>query len=260
LPESKYAIQSLIAALDVMESFFKVNRGQRGVTEIARTTGLNKSRVFRILDTLVQRGYVVQDPMSLKYSLGPACLRLGEAYRQHLDLTRVAQEVMETIAEESGDASHLLVLAGDQAVTLDIKRGRHLLQASEAIGEAFPLNIGCGPRILLAYLPEARRSELIASMALESYTENTTTDRDELERELALIREQGYWASKDDYEAGIFAVGAPVRDQTGRVIAAISLTTPEVRHDEIRERENADLVIEAAAQLSSSLGYRGGGE
>lgn len=260
LTKSKYAIQSLIAALDVMESFITRNQGQRGVTEIARETGLNKSRVFRILDTLVQRGYVVQDPTSLKYSLGPACLRLGEAYRSHLDLTRIAREAMEAIAEESGDASHLLALAGDRAVTLDIKRGKHLLQASETVGEAFPLYIGSGPRILLAYQPKARRAELIKEMSLEVHTANTTTDRDELQRELALIREQGYWVSKDDYEWGIYAVGAPIREKSGRVIAAISLTTPEVRHSETRQQENIDLVIEAAARISSTLGYRGGRE
>jgi IclR family KDG regulon transcriptional repressor len=196
--------------------------------------------------------------MSLKYSLGPSCLRLGEAYRQHLDLTRIAQGAMEAIAEESGDASHLLVLAGDRAITLDIKRGKHLLQASEALGEAFPLHIGSGPRILLAYQSAARRAELIKDMTLDPHTDNTTTDQDELQQELAQIRKQGYWVSKDDYERGIFAVGAPVRDQSGRVIAAISLTTPEVRHSEARERENTELVIEAAAGLSSSLGYRGG--
>lgn len=254
---SRYAIQSLEAALDVIESFLTGNGGARGVTEISRATGLNKSRVFRILDTLAQRGYVSQDPVSLKYRLDSGCLRIGEGYRKGLDLSRLGQPILEQLAHKSGDAAHLLVLFGDRAITLDIKRGRHLLQASESVGQVFPLYIGCAPKILLANLPEARRAELIEGLDMQIHTQHTTPNREALKEELSIIREQGYWVARDDYEAGIFAVGAAVREQSGQVVAGLSLTTPQVRHSEEREQENTRLVIEAASQLSAALGFRG---
>jgi DNA-binding IclR family transcriptional regulator len=255
---SQYTIQSLEAALDVIESFLAGDAGSRGVTEISRQTGLNKSRVFRILDTLSGRGYISQDPLSQKYSLGPGCLRIAEAYRQGLDLSRLSEPILRELAEESGDAAHLLVLFGDQAVTLDIQRGKNFLQASESVGQAFPLYIGCAPKILLANLPEAQRSQIIDNMDIQIHTQHTTPSREALRRELEIIRRQDYWVAKDDYEAGIFAVGAAVRDQSGRVAAGMSLTTPHIRHTSQREQENTRLVIEAAARLSAALGFRGG--
>jgi DNA-binding IclR family transcriptional regulator len=257
LRRSRYAIHSLDAALDVIESFLTGKGGARGVTEISRATGLNKSRVFRILDTLAQRGYVSQDPLSLKYSLGPGCLSIGESYRQGLDLSRLAQPILQKLADSSGDTAHLLVLFGDRAITLGIRRGRNFLQASESVGQTFPLYIGCAPKILLANLPERQRTELIEGLDMQVHTEHTTPSREALVQELSVIREQGYWIVKDDYEAGIYAVGAAVRDQSGRVVAGISLTTPHARHSEERERENTRLVIEAARELSAALGFRG---
>ncbi len=257
MSESRYTIQSLDAALDVIESFLVGNGGPRGVTEISRETGLNKSRVFRILDTLAGRGYITQDPLSLKYSLGPGCLRIAEGYRQGLDLSRLSRPILLELAEESGDAAHLLVLFADQAVTLDIQRGRNFLQASESVGQAFPLYIGCAPKILLANLPEVQRSQIIDNMDIQIHTKHTTPSREALRQELEIIRRQDYWVADDDYEAGIFAVGAAVRDQSGRVVAGISLTTPNIRHTPQREQENTRLVIEAAARLSAAMGFRG---
>jgi IclR family acetate operon transcriptional repressor len=258
LKENDYTIQSLAAALDVIDCLVASNGIGRGITEIGHQTGFTKSRVFRILDTLGQRGYVQKDPETQKYHLGPGFLVVGEAFRDGLDLRLVAEPILEDLAERSGDTAHLLALSGLQAVTIDIKRGRHFLQVSESVGQPFPLYIGAVPKILLAYLPEPERKAIIKRLIIHRHTQRTTVRKGDLEAELKQIRSQGYWIAKDDYEAGIFAVGAAVREHTGRVIAGVSLTSPQVRHSVERERRNTQLVIEAARELSERLGYREG--
>ncbi len=257
LPDSRYFIESVIAALRVAESFQESDAGDLGVTQISQRTGLAKDRVFRVLTTLDHLGYVQQDPASRRYRLGPGFLILGEAYRRRLDLRTSAIPILNALAQGSGDTAYLFILAGEKALCVDVSVGDHIVQATSTAGELIPLHIGAAPKVLLAFMPEEQRSAFLARADLGRYTEVTIVDEGELTAELQRIRGQGYCLAADDYEVGAFAVGAPVWDHRGQAVAAISTATPLARDSEARRRELVELVVAAAQQLSRELGAAG---
>jgi len=255
MTESRYSIGSLEAALDVLETFLNGRRHPRGVTEISRITGLNKTRVFRILATLESRGYVRQNPETQEYTIGPGFLFLGDIARDTYDLRDLAIDVLEDLAEASGDSANLFVLSGRSAVCIAIARGRHILQAAGHIGEKLPLYASASPKLLLAYLPRQHQKRIISGIRFVEYTEKTVKSVEELQRQLDAIIEKGYSESTDDYEIGMYVVAAPVRDHTGQVIASISLAVPQVRDSEERREKSREMIIEAASRISKKMGF-----
>jgi DNA-binding IclR family transcriptional regulator len=251
----RYSINALDTALSVLESFLTPNADVRKLATIAQESHLNKSRVFRILTTLVKRGYVEHYPQTQEYRLGLRLLVLGDRVRQGLSLWQAANPVMAALAEECGDAVHLLALVGDCAYSIASHYGPNMLQARTPQGVPLPLHIGASPKLLLAHLPEAERDRLLASMELRSYTPNTITSRDELRETLAAIWARGYSIDEQDFELGVYAVGAPVFDHSGQVVAGLSITTPQQRHSPERQQELIRLVVAAAQRISARLGY-----
>jgi DNA-binding IclR family transcriptional regulator len=178
----------------------------------------------------------------------------GGLYQQ-LDLRRVVEPFLRELAEETGDVALLLVLNDKAAVCIDRYQGNYMLQFATPIGVSIPLHMGASPKLLLAYLPEPEREQLIDEMELTAMTPYTITDRQELRRRLQQIRTQGYSIDEQDYELGVYAIGAPVRDHTGRVVAGITVATPDVRWDEARKQALIRLVVETAGKISGRLRY-----
>jgi DNA-binding IclR family transcriptional regulator len=255
MENNPYAIEVLNVALDVIESLSSADRAPRRPGDLARQLGVHRGRIFRILKTLEQRGYVEAHPTLPGYRLGLKFLELGEQVREHIDLRRVAEPVLRELAQKTGDAAHLLVLSGTSAVCVDRYQGAHMLQVTTPIGRPLPLHVGASPKILLAYLPEQERERLIQEMELTPFTPNTITDRDELRRCLEEIRAQGYAIDEEDFEIGVYAVGAPIRDHTGRVVAGITVTVPESRYNLRRRQQLIELVVDAADRISARLGW-----
>ena len=249
-----YVIDIVDVALDVIDCLNDYTKFYRA-SDIAHKLGVNRSRIFRILKTLSARGYVDYDPDTQGYHLGVKFLHIGENVRERLDLRREAEPILVELAHQTGDSAHLLILQGDRAVTIDRRQGRNRLQVASPIGQSLPLYVGASPKILLAYLPEAERERIINSIEFESFTENTINDSNELRKSIEKIRQQGYAVDEEDYEQGVYAIGAPVHDDGGRVIAGITITTPGSRYSSKRRRELIALVINAGQRLSEKLGY-----
>lgn len=249
-----YVIDIIDVALDVIEHINDDSKVYR-VSEIARELGINRTRVFRILKTLENRGYVNFDPDTQGYRLGVKFLHIGETVLERMDLRREVEPVLMELARKTGDSAHLLILQGQRAVTLDRRQGEHRLQVASPIGQSLPLFVGASPKILLANLPDEERERIIQSIEFEAFTESTITDVEEFRRCLETIRQQGYAIDEEDYELGVYAIGAPVRDHTGSVIAGITITTPGSRYSAERKQELIDLVTEAGYRLSEKLGY-----
>lgn len=256
MSEIEYSISALEAALDVAESFLSPNGSVRGVSEISRQTGLHKTRVFRILNTLSKRGYIEQDEGTQKYRLGSGFLVLGEAYRGGMDLRNIAHPFMEELAQGSGDAAHLFVLSDDRGLCLDVEMGDHIVQAASRVGDRLGLNVGAGPKVLLAFQPEPSRLQLLSEMEYLQYSPKTILDRSDLEGELSQIQSQGYCIAEEDYELGTYAIGAPVRDHIGEVVAALSLAIPQSRYADEQKQMKLNLVIDCVSRISHKLGYR----
>lgn len=251
-----YTIQSLHHALKVLETFLEPGRIHQGVTDISDSLGLNKSRVFRILNTLKQHGLVQQDPGTKQYRLGLQLMTFGAAASGQLGIVEIADPILDRLAEQSGETVHLGVIEDDEAVCIAKRESKHSVRLYAEVGKRAPLNAGGVPKVLLAHLPPDERSRIIHQNSLPRFTDQTVTDPDQLEEVLAQIRRDGYTVAINDLEPATHSIAAPIYDHSGQVVAGVSIAGPSHRFSPEKIRRFSQLVCDAAGQISSLLGYR----
>lgn len=251
----RITVQTVERALNIMEALADV-KGEIGIVELSRLVNLHVSTVHRLLSSLMKRGYVSQNAQTGRYSLGSNVLRLCRAFHGQSDIRAQARPFLQSLMEESGETANLIVLDRDEAVYIDQVQSPHLVRMFAEIGRHVPLHsTGCG-KVLLAYQKPEERARIMREKGLPANTPHTITSPDELEKELAKVRAQGYAIDNEEQEIGVRCVAAPVRDYTGQVVAAISLSGPTTRLSLERIKALAPLVVAACAKLSASLGYK----
>ena len=253
--DRNYTIQSVHHTLQVLETFLDVDGAAQRITEIGERLGMNKSRVFRILNTLEQHGFIDQDPNTRQYRLGLRLMSLGEAVRRQLGIVQMADPVLDELAGQSGETVNLVVVDGREAVCVAERESKHSVRLYGEVGRRAPLHVGGAPKVLLAYMPPEERARIIGGRALPRVTESTVTDAGQLEEILAQIRRDGYTVTVGDLDHGAHSIAAPVRDHTGCVVAALSVAGPSHRFSPEKIQCFIQLVCRAAARISSCLGY-----
>jgi len=171
------------------------------------------------------------------------------------DLRALSRPELETLAHQTGETATLEVLAGDQVLILDEVVSRRPLGSAQAIGTRWPAHATSTGKALLAELSEAERRAILRR-PLARLTDKTITTLSALRNEFSRIHERGYATAIEELEAGFVAIGAPVRNHEGCVVAAISVGGPSIRLTEDRVPEIAECVKQAAQRISEKLGYR----
>jgi len=253
--EPSGGVQSVDRAITVLEILAR--RGSAGVTEIAADIGVHKSTAFRLLSALEERDLVEQATDRGKYQLGFGVLRLASAIPARLDLVRQARPVLAELATEFGETVNLAVVRSHYAVNLDQARGTAAVAAQNWVGQLTPLHATSSGKVLLAHLPTEVRKQLLDQAGLTRFTDRTVTARKSLEAELETARADGYATTVEEYEEGLNAIAAPVRDHTGAVIAAVSVSGPAYRLDKSRLSEIADDLISGVERISERMGFLG---
>ncbi len=254
--KNRATVQSVERAFDILETL-AAEQGELGILDLSERVRLHPSTVHRLLTTLLQSGYVRQNDRTGRYSLGARLLQLGRVIHNHSTLRAEARPFLERLMQASGETTNLSILDRDEAVYIDQVESPRLVRMFAQIGRRVPWHsTGCG-KVLLAYLEPAERNRILRKKSLPAYTRNTITKPRELERVLAEIRRCGYAVDDEETEEGVRCVAGPVRDHTGKVIAAISLSGPVTRMTKEKIPRLGKLVAEACAELSAILGYQG---
>jgi DNA-binding IclR family transcriptional regulator len=241
--------QTLLRGLDLLEA---VTAGPMTLADLARTLGLNRSTVHRLASALVERGYLKLTPRE-GYTLAAKLLELGFAARQQISLPRVARPHLERLAELTGDTVHLGILDGNKALYLDKLPGRRRIEISSRVGERHPLCVtGLGKALLLDGTPDEWRARFEGErgMGAQSATAFHTWLKG-MQRYAA----GGYSFDLEENEDRIRCVGAPVRDETGRIVAAISVASVAQYMDDQRMADLAVTVRDTAVAISRDLGF-----
>jgi DNA-binding IclR family transcriptional regulator len=242
-------LSSVKRALSVLD-LFSDEHPELSLAEIARHMDVHKSSVLRILATLESSGLVAKDGHSGRYRLGLKILELAGQVLSRYDLRTVAGPYMEDLARKSGEIVHLAVRDGDQIVYLDKKGQGQVLTVATRIGGRHPAYAAAMGKVLLAGMPAGECSAMIGRSPLPALTGNTITDPDALAEELARVRSSGYALDNEESFPGISCVAAPIRDRSGRVVGAISVTVPTQRMGPPRREELRELVMETARGIS----------
>lgn len=227
-----------------------------GVTELAEATGATKSLTFRLLYTLERSGLVRKDAERRTYALGYRAMLLGDQARRESPLIGTAEPVLADLAARTRENALLLVREGRNSVCVALKESPQPLRIFAAVGRLGPLHAGGGPKVLLAYAPPDLR-DAVLSGPLEVFSPETQVDPATLNETLARIRRDGFALSAGEIDPNTFSIAAPVRDQSGAVVAALSVNGPTARLEDATRDAFRDAVLEEAARLSAMLGWRG---
>jgi IclR family transcriptional regulator, KDG regulon repressor len=249
----RYRIQAIERAVSILNAF-SMDDPELGVTELADRLGLHKSTVHRFMVNLDAAGLVERNARTGRYRLGLHVFELGALVMQQMNLWDEALPFLEGLVHDTGETGHLAVLDGGEAIYIERVEARRALRVPSAIGRGYPAHATNLGKVLLADLSRERVEAIIAERGLAAYTPQTITDPDELEADLELIRRRGFAVDNEEYDEGLRCIGAPVRDHSGHVVAALGIGGPVTRITPERVEELGGLVMTAARGLSRRLG------
>jgi DNA-binding IclR family transcriptional regulator len=245
--------QAITRAVAILKAFGP-EAAQRTPQELSSRTGLNRSTVYRILNALEREELVVSDAAG-RYHLGPELAILGGLALRQLDLRGVALPFLRELAKRCGETVDLEVLRGAHVIVVEELTGDYLLNSSSNVGTIWPAHCTSTGKLLLAALPPAELGELLAN-GLSGCGPRSITDAAALRGELHAALARGYATSYEELEAHLHAVGAPIYDHQGRIVAAVSVSGPAARMPRRREPELVRMTLDACMQISHALGYR----
>ncbi len=251
--EDRYTIRSVDRAIDIIECVAAQN-GMLTVDQIVFATGLPKTTAFRVLATLAARRLIERDERTQTYRLGMLALVIGARAMGDLDLRRSARPHLEQLVAETGETVHLSILSDDKALCIDKLDASRSMRMASFVGFLDPLHCSGVGKALLAFQDEPTRRHLLGRMQFEPHTPHTITDRVDLMAHINKIRERGYAIDDEEIEEGLRCVAVPVRDHSGAVVAAVSISGPTTRVSEAVVEPLARAVERCALSISRELG------
>lgn len=219
--------------------------------ELSATTGLHASTAHRILNDLVVGRYVERVDNGL-YQLGMRLLELGSLVKGRLNVREAAIAAMRSLHKLTGQTVNLSVQQGDEIVYIDRAWSeRSGMQVVRAIGGRAPLHLTSTGKLFLSTADTRQVRAYALRTGLAGHTRNSLTDLERLERELALVRRHGYARDNEELELGVRCIAAGIFDDTGKLVAGLSISAPAERlqDDWIRA------LVDTAASISEALGY-----
>lgn len=254
---SRYRVDAVAKAMALLAAFGDPPH-RFSLTELSQRTALSKNQTFRLLQTLLDTGFVRQEPETKFYSLGVGVYQLVGALRGGDELILAASEALDWARDATAETINLIARDGaDGAICVDKRESGQRLQITARIGARFALHAGASPKLLLAFSDDACIERYLARhQPLPAPSPRTLTDPAALWRELRQIRERGYAVSDEDLDLGACAVAAPVRDRSGAVIAGVSVASPATRFGPVERDRHRAIALEAGERISAALGYR----
>jgi len=230
-------------------------REPMAASALARDLDIPRSAVYEIINTLARHGAVhVDDARGV--SLGRQLFVLGSAYAQSLDLISLAQPVAHAVMTRSHETVQVGVLDGEDVIYLVKAESPQAIRLVSTVGSRLPAHCTALGKMLLAELPPEVLRSVLGDGPLRSMTSRSQTDPEALSRELADTKAAGLAWERGESNPEVVCVAAPVRDATGEVVAAMSISAPQTRlSDDARRAEVAALVEEGARDLSVALGH-----
>ena len=228
-----------------------VARHPRGITaaQAARASGITPNLVFRILKTLVARGYCRQQGTTKSYSLSGRLLDMAGPQSDDRSLVLAGHQALRDLRDATGETVQLVIESGGKALV----RGTHALQVCGQVGLRTPLYSSAPGKAILAWWSDTCRGEWFRGRTLKPFTAATLADRSRLEDDLAAARSRGYTIDRAEGLEGIRCVAAPIIDPHGSVIAAVTIMAPVSRLPEAVFPAVGDKCIAAARAIEAAL-------
>ena len=212
--------------LAIIEAFENA-RERLSLTEVAKAVDLTRASARRCLRTLEQLGYASYD--GKYYRMAPRILRLGHAYMSSNILAKIVQPVIEATSEGTGESMAVAVLDGTSAVVIARTSVRKSLSSGLAAGSRLPVYCSATGRMLLSSLSDTEAKAILNRCVRSQLTPRTKTDPKEILREIAAARAKGHTINDQEVEVGLRTIAVPIHDQSGKMVAAMSISAQTSR-------------------------------
>jgi IclR family transcriptional regulator, KDG regulon repressor len=246
--QGKYVVEAVAKAFEVLESFHGSEEVALG--EVSRRVSLNKSRTFRLLHTMAERGYIERSDDGSRYRLG---MKLFErAFNVHRDLQGVARGAMLELNEKFNEVVNLAVLDDGDVIYLEIVEASRPFHPQATVGCRTPVHRAALGKAMLAFLSPENVEQRIGRLVNEISARQASA----LQRELDQIRRRGYAVDDEDNESGVGCIAAPIFDATDEPVAAIGVSGSAHRIL-TRGKVISQAVVSGCGRVSRSLGFSG---
>lgn len=247
-------IQSVDRAIRILDLFDEHTTELR-ITEISERMQLHKSTVHSLLKTLKLHGYIQQNEEDGKYRPGIKLLEKGQLVVHSLDLRAIAQPFIVQLSRQTGQTVHLVVMEDMEGIYIDKVEGERSVIRYSRIGKRVPLHSSASGKALIAYRSPQELQRLLEGYEFERRTEYTICDEASLLKELERVRACGYAHDKEENEWGVRCCAVPIRNHTGEVIAAVSISMLSSRVSEEQFSTYLSKLRDVSAQVSERLGF-----
>lgn len=247
--------QSLAKGLDVL-FLYDTNVTLLTVAEISKRLGLSQSKAYRLVRTLIQYRLLQEKPKTAQYGLGLGAYRLGLLAQQNFNLPEIARPVMKELSLSTRETVVLTAVNGTKGVVLERVESEEPIRYSLfQPGASLPLHCGASSKILMAFLPEEEWDRIIEREGLRRYTSHTITDPEKLKQHLREIRERGYAFSDQEVDRDVRAIGAPILNGRGELVAGLSIAGPAYRITKRKVKVYVQSIMESVRKISEQLGH-----
>jgi len=250
-PRDKTAIQVIERMMKLLDALAS-RSDPVSLKDLAGTTGLHPSTAHRILNDMVVGRFVDRAETPGSYRLGMRLLELGNLVKARLSVREAALEPMRELHKRTGQTVNLSVRQSDEIVYIDRSYSeRSGMQVVRAIGGRAPLHLTSSGKLFLAHEDPRFVRAYATRTGLAGHTRNSITDIGKLERELSMVRTRGYARDNEELELGVRCIAAGIRDDSGRVVAGLSVSAPAERMQD----DWIEDLLATAGKISAGLGY-----
>ncbi|ASK61105.1 IclR family transcriptional regulator [Virgibacillus phasianinus] len=250
--------QSVIKALKLLDLFTE-DIQELSLREVALRSDLPKPTAYRLLSALVESGFLQKTKDSdqdSRYRLGLKLLELGNLVSNQLEIREIALPLMEELAQDINEVIHIVIANQKEATYIEKVDSTRALRLYTRIGKSSPLYIGSGPKLLLAFMEKATREEILGDAVLYAIDENHTVDKKKLQKELQVIREEGYAYSIGEQDLETTGISYPLYNYRGQVIAALTVSGLSSHFEGDNLQVIKGKTRKTAERISGKLGYK----
>ena len=242
------AVNRTILILETLSKTKKIN-----LEQLAKKTDLPKPSLLRFLNSLITLGYVYKDNNDL-YSLTLKMFSIGSNSLSHINLIVIAAPFADELSNYSNETVHMGILDEDHAVYVLKRESSYTIRMYSRVGKRIPLYCTAIGKNLLSDLNQKDIDNYLNSTKVIPFTKYTLS-KDELKSQLELIREQGWAEDDQEHEEGITCIGASIRDFSGEIVAALSVSWPIFRFKDKNKDEVIEKIKDTCDKISALLGY-----
>lgn len=255
MSEVEPALKVADKTLRVLEYMCESEDEEFSITNISRDLEINKTTIFRILQVLLDHGYIKHTSEG-KYAIDWRLSQLGGMALNKVSLIKTVRPYLEELSKELKETVNLAVLHEGEVIYIDKIESPNFLRTDLRVGTRVPATAsGLGKAILSTYSEEELAS-FLAKYPLRKYTERSIVDKENFIKNMRLTAERGFSIDDEELIQGVRCIGTPIKDWRNKAVAAISVATPSVRMDMDKAQEVGEMLKKIAVDISRHLGYK----